>query len=345
MMLVLESTEDGKKVEEILAQSVPESLTVYGSVFHINRGNPLNMEVLVDSWPDFKTVICKPRPEEMVDDTNIYTNLYFIFTTDPENLRAMLRTSNVINWNQCLQIEGLQQYLDPVIMSIAESKGLEVERDKALLFVRDIHLGVSEESPHVTMMEKAAAQTSSHLKGRDKQPAFPCSPVSAADAELVNAAWVKGGTEASLRFVHRCISKLPSLCIRDSEGKPISWYVMDQKAELRMAYTVPYYRCQGFSSSLLSSFMVSLCIQQDDFPFYYITSEHNVQAQSVAKKVGLQNSPCGYIQWICRPRQKQLTCQGGLLQKERPCLASAYVSAEFDAMLMTLSPRPRSTKM
>ncbi|XP_078509129.1 glycine N-acyltransferase-like [Lissotriton helveticus] len=301
MMLVLESSEDLKKIEEFLAQGVPESLTVYGSVFYINRGNPLNMEVLVDSWPDFKTVICKPRPEEMVDDTDIYRNIYFIFTMDSENLRAILRTSNVINWNQCLRIEGLQKNIDNVITSIAESKGQEVEREQALLFVRDIHLGVVQESPNMNTMEKSADQTSSQPKARNNQPAFQCSPVSTADAELVNAAWVNGGNEASLRFVRRCISQLPTLCMRDSGGKPISWYVMDQKAEMRMANTVPDYRCRGFSTSLLKSFMATLCQQQDDFPFYYITGEHNVQAQSVARKVGLQNAPCGYIQWICRP--------------------------------------------
>lgn len=301
MMLVLESSEDLKKIEELLTQSVPESLMVYGSIFYINRGNPLHMEVLVDSWPDFKTVICKSRPEEMVDDTDICTNIYFIFTTDSENLRTMLRTSNVINWNQCLQIEGLQKNIDNVIMSIAISKGLAVEREQALLFVRDIHLGVSLESPHMNMMEKPAAQTSCQLKTRNNQLAFQSCPVSAADAELVNAAWVNGGTEASLRFVRRCISQLPTLCIRDSEGKPISWYVMDQKAEMRMAYTVPDYRNQGLSTTLLKSFMATLCIQQDDFPFYYITGEHNVQAQSVARKVGLHKARCGYIQWICRP--------------------------------------------
>ncbi|XP_069083547.1 glycine N-acyltransferase-like [Pleurodeles waltl] len=104
-MLVLESSEDRKKLEELLAQSVPESMKVYGSIFYINRGNPLNMEVLVDSWPDFKTVICKKRPAEMIDDTNFYINTYNVFTKDPENFREMLWSADVINWNQCLLIQ------------------------------------------------------------------------------------------------------------------------------------------------------------------------------------------------------------------------------------------------
>ncbi|KAJ1166765.1 hypothetical protein NDU88_007161 [Pleurodeles waltl] len=301
-MLVLESTEDGKKVEEILAQSVPESLTVYGSVFHINRGNPLNMEVLVDSWPDFKTVICKPRPEEMVDDTNIYTNLYFIFTTDPENLRAMLRTSNVINWNQCLQIEGPQQCLDNVIMSIAELKGMEVEREQSFLFVRKEHLGDSEKSPSVNLEVNAPARTSSHLRARDDQPAFQCSPLSVAEAELVNKFWINGGNENSLKVVRQCIQTMPNFCMRGPGGKPITWVVMDQTAELRMGYTLPEYRDMGLFTSLVITFIVFLHLQWDDFPFHFITSKDNFRIHSVARTVRLWKAPCGYHLWICRPQ-------------------------------------------
>ncbi|XP_069083967.1 glycine N-acyltransferase-like isoform X1 [Pleurodeles waltl] len=306
MMLALERSEDRKQLEELLAQSVPESMRVYGTVFYINRGNPLNMEVLVDSWPDFKTVISKPRSMEMVNDTNLCRHIYHVFTKDAENLREILGTTDVINWNQCLQIEGLQQCLDPVITSIAESKGLELERDKALLFVRDIHLGVSGKSPSMNSEEKSAAQIRNHLKVRDDQLAFHCSPLRDAEAELVNAFWMNGGNESSLKYARQCIQHLPSLCIRDPGGKPISWCVMDQTSEIRMVYTLPEYRSKGLFTNLLISFMAFLCLQWDDFPFHFITSKDNVQIQSVARKVGLPNAPCGFFQWICQPQRRHL---------------------------------------
>ncbi|XP_078509162.1 glycine N-acyltransferase-like [Lissotriton helveticus] len=305
MMLALESSEDRKKLEELLAQSVPESMKVYGSIFYINRGNPLNMEVLVDSWPDFKTVICKKRPEEMMDDTNIYINTYNVFTKDPENFRAMLWTTDVINWNQCLLIQGLQQCLNDVIMSIAESKGIEVESEPGVLFVRKIHAKVCEKSPKVNLEEEASAQTSSHLKARDDQPTFQYSAISAAEAEMVNAFWINGGNQNSLKIVRQCIQHLPNLCMRDPGGKPISWFVMDQTAEIRMGYTVPEYRDRGVLTSLFIPFIVSLHLQWDDFPYHFITRKQNVQIHSVAQTVGLRIAPCEYFKSICRPQGRE----------------------------------------
>ncbi|NWH70566.1 GLYL3 protein, partial [Piaya cayana] len=36
---------------------------VYGAVMHINRGNPGEMEVAVDTWPDFGAVLARQRGE------------------------------------------------------------------------------------------------------------------------------------------------------------------------------------------------------------------------------------------------------------------------------------------
>ncbi|XP_078509148.1 glycine N-acyltransferase-like [Lissotriton helveticus] len=302
-MLLLESSEDRKKLEKLLSQSVPESLKVYGSVFYINRGNPLHMEVLVDSWPDFKTVICKSQSMEMLDDTDIYTNTYNVFTKDPENFRAMLWNTDVINWNQCLLIQGVQQCLNDVIMSIAESNGLEVKSEVAALFVKEIHAGVCEKSPNTSLEEESSAQTSSHFKAsRDDQPVFFSSPVSGAEAELVNTHWINGGNENSLKLVRQCIQHLPSLCMRDAGGKPISWTVMDQTAAIRMGYTVPEYRGKGIFTSLLITFIVFLNLQWDDFPYHFTTSKENVQIHSVARRVGLRRSPCDCFRYICRPQ-------------------------------------------
>jgi hypothetical protein len=38
-------------------------LQVYGAVMNINRGNPFQKEVVLDSWPDFKAVITRRKRE------------------------------------------------------------------------------------------------------------------------------------------------------------------------------------------------------------------------------------------------------------------------------------------
>lgn len=34
---------------------------VYGYLRAINKGRPTMVEVLVDSWPEFKVIICRPK--------------------------------------------------------------------------------------------------------------------------------------------------------------------------------------------------------------------------------------------------------------------------------------------
>ncbi|NXQ82585.1 GLYL3 protein, partial [Nyctibius grandis] len=62
-MLVLSCSMKLQMLEKMLRWSFPESLKVYGAVMNINRGNPFRKEVVVDSWPDFKAVITRPRRE------------------------------------------------------------------------------------------------------------------------------------------------------------------------------------------------------------------------------------------------------------------------------------------
>ena len=38
-------------------------LQVYGTTFHINRGNPFKLKALVDKWPDFNTVVIRPQEQ------------------------------------------------------------------------------------------------------------------------------------------------------------------------------------------------------------------------------------------------------------------------------------------
>lgn len=36
---------------------------MYGALFHIRNKNPFNLEVLVDAWPEYQTVVIRPQKE------------------------------------------------------------------------------------------------------------------------------------------------------------------------------------------------------------------------------------------------------------------------------------------
>uniref|UniRef100_A0A3Q1EA82 Glycine N-acyltransferase-like protein n=1 Tax=Acanthochromis polyacanthus TaxID=80966 RepID=A0A3Q1EA82_9TELE len=48
--------------EQVLLQHLPKSYKVYGFIHAINRNKPPTQQLVVDSWPDFKVIICRPDP-------------------------------------------------------------------------------------------------------------------------------------------------------------------------------------------------------------------------------------------------------------------------------------------
>ncbi|NWV72560.1 GLYL3 protein, partial [Dasyornis broadbenti] len=52
-----------QRLEGMLRKSLPLALPVFGAVLNITRGNPGQMEVLVDKWPEFGAVLARPSRE------------------------------------------------------------------------------------------------------------------------------------------------------------------------------------------------------------------------------------------------------------------------------------------
>uniref|UniRef100_A0A8D0F8I3 Glycine N-acyltransferase-like protein n=1 Tax=Strix occidentalis caurina TaxID=311401 RepID=A0A8D0F8I3_STROC len=59
-MLILTCPAQLQRLEGALRRSLPLALPVHGAVMNINRGNPGEFEVVVDSWPDFGAVLARP---------------------------------------------------------------------------------------------------------------------------------------------------------------------------------------------------------------------------------------------------------------------------------------------
>ncbi|KAJ1218085.1 hypothetical protein NDU88_005671 [Pleurodeles waltl] len=301
-MLTLQGTEQLHMLEKNLVHSFPESLKVYGSVFHINRGNPFNLEVLVDSWPEFKTVIVRPQPNDMKDYCDHYTNTYFVYTSDPLTLEEILQKSDAIDWSQTLQIQGLQSSIGEVLSGISGSKSFTPDITRTVLYVKD--MGIQNDCGMAT--EKASALETdpfftTEVKATQQsgvQSSFPVSPLNVSHAELVNENWAFGGNERSLRYIQYCIEHFPSLCALGPDGQPVSWSVMEQSCEIRMGFTVPEFRRAGLSRQLLTIFTDFL--QQRNIPFYLHVAEENTKAKGVPLGVGF-NASCSWYQWKCIP--------------------------------------------
>ncbi|NXV72768.1 GLYL3 protein, partial [Atlantisia rogersi] len=69
-MLLLTCPAQLQRLEGALRRSLPLALPVYGAVLNINRGNPGELEVVVDSWPNFGAVLARRSGEVTHGDTS-----------------------------------------------------------------------------------------------------------------------------------------------------------------------------------------------------------------------------------------------------------------------------------
>ncbi|XP_003801412.1 glycine N-phenylacetyltransferase-like [Otolemur garnettii] len=280
-------------LEKSLRNSLPESLKVYGTIFHMNQGNPFNLKALVDTWPDFNTVVVRPQKQEMTDDFDHYTNTYLIYSKDLKNCQECLDTSDVINWKQHLQIQSSQSSLDEVIQSLAPAKFIRVKRAQRILYM----MPQSAKKLVPFLPETKNLRPGSGRPKTINQEMFKLSSLELTHAALVNKFWNFGGNERSQRFIERCIQTFPTVCLLGPEGTPVSWALMDHTGELRMAGTVPEYRGHGLISYITYSYVQLL--ENLGYPIYNHTDNKFIHKMSHTLHHILM--PCAWNQWNCVP--------------------------------------------
>ncbi|XP_051822811.1 glycine N-acyltransferase-like protein 2 [Antechinus flavipes] len=280
-----------------LSKSLPEAMKVYGSIFHINRGNPFNLDVLVDSWPDYQTVITRPQKQEMMDDKDHYINTYHIFSKDFQKLPEILGSDSVINWRQSLTIQGCQNGLHEKIRDIVASKSIKMDYSKRFLYIRDdvLESGTANTNNLLSLYEAICSENVKFRRNNNIKPSL----LDVSHAELVNNNWKYGQNEKSLRFVKRCLQNFPGYCLLGPEGNPISWTIIEHTCELRMSYTLPEYRSRRITQWMGIGYMQHL--KENDMPFYGHVEEMNEQSHKLAKFLGFHPMDCGWHEWKCVP--------------------------------------------
>ncbi|PKK16476.1 hypothetical protein A306_00000463, partial [Columba livia] len=106
---------------------------VLGAVMNINRGNPAEFEVAVDSWPDFGAVLTRHSGKVLVDDC--YRSMQAAFYRDVGAYRALLETPGCLPWDSAFYIIGLQDGVPTVSQDLAGTKGIEVAVSNVYFYV------------------------------------------------------------------------------------------------------------------------------------------------------------------------------------------------------------------
>ncbi|XP_008830429.1 glycine N-acyltransferase [Nannospalax galili] len=296
MIVPLQGAQMLQMLEKSLRKRLPESLKVYGTIYHMNHGNPFKLKALVDKWPNFNTVVVRPQEQDMTDDLDYYTNTYQIYSKDPQNSWEFLGSPEVINWKQHLQIQSSQSTLNEVIQNIGSTKSFQVNHSENILFV-------TWDTVKTLFPALLDAKKLSPGDGKPKtinEDMFKLSSLDVSHAALVNKFWLFGGNERSLRFIERCIKNFPSSCVLGPEGTPASWTLMDQTGEMRMGGTKPEYRAQGLVSYVVYS--QDQIMKKHGFPVYSHTDHSNTAMQKMSYSLHHIPMPCAWNQWKCVPQ-------------------------------------------
>ncbi|CAO2584826.1 Glycine N-acyltransferase-like protein Keg1 [Lemmus lemmus] len=290
-MFYIQGSQMLQVLENSLRKHLPEALKVYGTVFHMNQGNPFKLKALVDKWPDFNTVVIRPQEEDMEDDLDHYTNTYLIYSKDPKNCQKFLSSSEVINWKQHLQIQSSQSSLDKVIESLGTINLGKVKHTQCFLYMK------CETAKKLvpSLVDVNNVVCSSDKAKPINQELFKFTSLDVKHAALVNSIWHFGGNKKSQKFIERCIHTFPSSCIMGPEGIPISWGLMDHTGELRMGGTLPQYRNQNLIYRVVSHQIQTL--NDLGFPVYGHTDKANVTIQKMVARLACVPMPCTWNQW------------------------------------------------
>lgn len=295
MIVPLQGAQMLQMLEKSLRKYLPESLKVYGTVYHMIHGNPFNLKALVDKWPDFNTVVVRPQEQEMTDDLDFYINTYQVYSKDPQNCQEFLESSEVINWKQHLQIQSSQSDLGKVIESLGATNLGKVKHKQCFLYM--VCQTAKKLAPSL-MDAKNLVVSRNKLTPLDQQ-LFKFASLDVTHAALVNSLWHFGGNEKSQKFIERCIFTFPSFCIMGPEGTPVSWTLMDHTGELRMGGTLPKYRRQSLIYHVASQQIQTL--EKLGFPMYAHVDKANFTVQRMVGLLGQILLPCTWNQWNCVP--------------------------------------------
>ncbi|XP_066546852.1 glycine N-phenylacetyltransferase isoform X2 [Amia ocellicauda] len=211
-MHILQSAKNLVALKSMLHRELPQSMSVYGGLLHIMNNNRCHLEMCVDSWPDFSTVICRRQKQDVA------------------SMRTMLMDDRVISWKKEIIMSAIPSYCSGVIQEIASSNGMEVEKNVPL------NLCIQNNPKY---MEYGGSELASKI-----------SSLNVSHAELVCSHLAFGGNKLTLNHVRSCIQNLPSCCILDEGGNPVSWSLMDELYSVRMGFTLPEYRKLGYIKTI-----------------------------------------------------------------------------------------------
>ncbi|KAM6922480.1 glycine N-acyltransferase-like protein 3 [Lycodopsis pacificus] len=262
--------------EGVLLKHFPKSFKVYGFIFGINRKKPSTLEVIVDTWPDFKVIICRPDPKNK-RALEFMKNVTY-FSMDDQILRKMLTEENAIDWSTCFLIGGCDVSHETMLKEVSADREVnnKVDTSAHLLYLPD----------------------SSHLPtpAADSELESRISSLNLSHIDLVNKTWKFGGNKQGYMTIKNLISNFPSCCITDDQGQPVSWILVYDYCALGLLYTLPEHRGRGYAKVVVST--MARRLHTEGYPVYGFIEEDNMVSYKIFKSLGFIEDPSYRAAWF-----------------------------------------------
>lgn len=131
-------------------------------------------------------------------------------------------------------------------------------------------------------------------------PGLRLAPLSPCHIPLLNATWALGGNVRSRAFLLGLVRTLPSACLLDPRGRPVSWSLLDGQGCLRHGYTVPAWRGRGLTGLVMKVLGRELHARR--FPIYCAVLPHNTASLRALQAIGFVPQPGTFHMILCTPQ-------------------------------------------
>lgn len=131
-------------------------------------------------------------------------------------------------------------------------------------------------------------------------PGLRLASVSPSHVPLLNATWALGRNARSRAFLLGLVQTLPSACVLDQRGRPVSWSLLDGQGCLRHGYTVPAWRGRGLTGIPLA--VLGRDLHARGFPVYGAVLPQNTASLRGLQAVGFVLQPGTFYMILGTPK-------------------------------------------
>ncbi|XP_019948048.2 glycine-N-acyltransferase-like protein 3 isoform X2 [Paralichthys olivaceus] len=265
-----------KVAEGVLFKHLPKSYKVYGFLYGFNRNKPNTLEVVVDSWPDFKVIICRPDPKDKLAQ-QLWKKVSY-YSMDAQVLQEMFTEEDVLDWSTDFTVGGLDKSNEPTLKEVSSI------RQVSITTFTSVHLLFLADSSHLL-----TPTFGSELESR-------ISSLNLSHVDLVNKTWKFGGNEQGYNIIKHLICNFPTCCITDRQGEPVSWILVYDYGALGLLYTLPEHRGKGYAKVLVST--MAKRFNDEGHPVFCFIEEENMVSYRLFKNLGFTEDPSYRAKWF-----------------------------------------------